>query len=602
MKRTVWCLGFLALIFCVGQNGFSLSRWPNIISTIKSSKATVVSSNGQHNSSVSVKRKWSRNTCKTLVSNSSKSPIRIKEVILFEAINLFPPDTPISGEGFQMLSQTGGTLNAPVALGSFEDSKHYGMVEPKGYRVVYNLLYLNGREDRKYLLGFTSANRFVGKFYLSADTVRVVMDLENIELAAGETIDLEGFFMEDGKDRELLLSNFAEQVERAHPRRPSASPTGWCSWYCFGSQVTAQNVYDNLSAIKAEVPSLKYIQIDDGYQLNMGDWLSVGRSFSGGVTDVLGRIKEAGFEPAIWVAPFICDSTSSIFREHKDWLVKDENGHPLRSDKVGFGGWRRGPWYVLDGTNPHVQRHFETIFSTMREKWGCTYFKLDANYWGAIHDGKYYRANATRTEAYREGMKAIVKGAGPDAFILGCNHPLWPSLGLIHGSRSSMDVSRNWTNIKKTGKENLLRGWQNGRLWWNDPDCLLLTGDLPDNMFAFHASLLYATGGMLLSGDDVASIPKNRLIMLQKMAADGNTTTAKFVSEEFEIGWVNSKGSKKLVVLNWGDIPKSFKIPIDNPVVVRDFFSEKLVGHFDREIVLENFGGQLGCVYVVEEE
>ena len=72
-------------------------------------------------------------------------------------------------------------------------------------------------------------------------------------------------------------------------------------------------------------------------------------------------------------------------------------------------------------------------------------------------------------------MEAIARGAG-DAFILGCNHPIWPSLGLIDGARSSMDISRHWASIRDIGRQNLLRGWQNGRFWWNDPDCLLLSG------------------------------------------------------------------------------------------------------------------------------
>ena len=53
---------------------------------------------------------------------------------------------------------------------------------------------------------------------------------------------------------------------------------------------------------------------------------------------------------------------------------------------------------------------------------------------------------------------------------------------------------------------NLSRNWQNGRLWWNDPDCVLLTGDLTDNEYQFHATTIYATGGMVLSGDDLTKI------------------------------------------------------------------------------------------------
>jgi hypothetical protein len=74
--------------------------------------------------------------------------------------------------------------------------------------------------------------------------------------------------------------------------------------------------------------------------------------------------------------------------------------------------------------------------------------------------------------------------------------PIWPSLGLIHGSRSSGDIGRRWSTFAATARENLLRNWQNGKLWWNDPDCLCLSGNLPANEYSFHATAIYATGGM----------------------------------------------------------------------------------------------------------
>jgi alpha-galactosidase len=205
----------------------------------------------------------------------------------------------------------------------------------------------------------------------------------------------------------------------------------------------------------------------------MGDWLDSGKAFGGDVRGVLKEIRTRGFEPAIWVAPFIASEQSRLFREHPDWFVKDDVGLPLRSDRVGFGGWRLGPWYALDGTNPEAQDWLTKLFRTLRQEWGCTYFKLDATYWGTLPQGHRHDPNATRIEAYRRGMEAIRKGAG-DALIMGCNHPIWPSLGLVHASRSSLDIERSWKSFTSIGRENLLRGWQNGRLWWNDPDCVVL--------------------------------------------------------------------------------------------------------------------------------
>ena len=57
------------------------------------------------------------------------------------------------------------------------------------------------------------------------------------------------------------------------------------------------------------------------------------------------------------------------------------------------------PWFALDGTHPEVQAHLTGLFRTMRQEWGCTYFKLDANFWGAMHGGRLHDPKATRIEA-----------------------------------------------------------------------------------------------------------------------------------------------------------------------------------------------------------
>ena len=116
---------------------------------------------------------------------------------------------------------------------------------------------------------------------------------------------------------------------------------------------------DNLAAIARDAPQLKYVQLDDGYQPAMGDWLETGKAFGGDVQGVLQAIRKQGFEPAIWVAPFIAEAGSHVFQQHPDWFMKGDDGKPLPADQVTFQGWRRGPWYALDGTNPEVQKHLE---------------------------------------------------------------------------------------------------------------------------------------------------------------------------------------------------------------------------------------------------
>jgi alpha-galactosidase len=522
--------------------------------------------------------------------------VRLSEVVLFDVPHQLPPATTFYGEGFQMLSQTGGTLGAATDLGNYTDAKHYKLSEPPGGRAVYGLATFGEPGGRHHAAAFTSCRRFSGKFHVRADRVEAVIDTEGLLLGPGEEWPLEELAVFSGADRDELLAAVARRLDDHHPRlRVAAPPSGWCSWYCFGPRVTAAQVLANLEAIAKDVPALKYIQIDDGYQPAMGDWLDTGAAFGGDVQSVLKQIRERGFEPAIWVAPFIAEAGSRVFKEHPDWFVKDASGAPLRSDTVTFGGWRRGPWYAIDGTHPGAQTHLEHVFRTMRAAWGCTYFKLDATFWGAIHGGRFHDPNATRVEAYRRGMEAIRRGSG-DAFLLGCNHPIWPSLGLVHGSRSSNDIKRDWKRIAMTARENLSRNWQNGRLWWNDPDAIVLTGELALEEIRFHATAIYASGGMLLSGDDLSSIDRDRLAMLQRLLPPG-AVAARFGDEAMQVGTIDTPESRVACVLNWDDAPASVMFPVNRPSAVTEVWTGEDLGRREGSIPVK-LPARAGRVFV----
>ena len=114
-------------------------------------------------------------------------------------------------------------------------------------------------------------------------------------------------------------------------------------------------------------------------------------------------------------------------------------------------------------------------------------------------------------------------------------------------------------------------------LWWNDPDAVLLTGALSDNEFQFHATAAYASGGMVLSGDDLTSIPAPRLAMLRKLLPPTGTA-ARFQDASLRVGEIRLAKSRAYCVFNWGDTPQTVTFPFGAATRIKDFWSEEDLG------------------------
>jgi alpha-galactosidase len=174
---------------------------------------------------------------------------------------------------------------------------------------------------------------------------------------------------------------------------------------------------------------------------------------------------------------------------------------------------------------------------------------------------------------------------------------------LVHASRSSLDIERSWASFTGIGRENLLRGWQNGRLWWNDPDCVVLhdgaskdimdaggkfttAGKVPDAEYQFHATLIYATGGMLLSGDDLTRITPRRAEMLKKLVPPSGVC-ARFADETFSMGVTELKGRRMVSVFNWSDAPVQRTIPLTGKSRLTDYWTGETLGTHEKEFRIE---------------
>lgn len=495
------------------------------------------------------------------------------------------PNAKLIGDGFQMLAQTAGTVNHQVDIGRCPDNNDSYRIYPQDApKRFYNYLVLE-QADGYTLFGFTTCHRFAGYFEIATTAagtaIHAYLDGENSPIQYWETDQLENVCIITGDSLASIYGHYAELTQIHHPRRSGVTqnaPVGWCSWYAYYANVTELNIKQNVAEMHGDLDDLEWVLLDDGYQAFMGDWLTPSDKFSGGVKELIHAIKAQGKKPAIWMAPFIAQPESQIFKQHPEWFVKHSDGTLLKADDITYGGWRCTPWYILDTSHPEVQAHLTHVVKTMREDWGVELFKLDANYWGTLK-GERYQPGVTGVQAYRMGMEAIAAGAG-DAWLLGCNAPMWPSLGLVDAMRVSDDVERHPHRFEQIAKETFYRSWQHRQLWQIDPDCVTLTS-LPDQAtdaasYVFHRTAMLACGGLLLSGDPLPEITPfaktsfTQLIARQKR----NQQTATFSSLDLSHAQLAlTENSELHCLFNFNRDHQAFTLTAAQPAHWYDYWS-----------------------------
>jgi alpha-galactosidase len=458
------------------------------------------------------------------------------------------------------------------------------------------------------IVGFvTAADEFSQVWFdREESTLSSASYADGLFVEPGQSLVSETLYIEPTGDPLQSLERYGDVLgAEMHALPQNEVASGWCSWYRFWTGVTEADIVSNLDYLTAhrqELP-VQYVQLDDGYQADIGDWLTVNDKFPHGLKWLVDRIHEAGFQAGLWLAPFLAGANSQLYKDHPDWVVQHKPGTPY----VAMINWGQAN-YALDLSRDDVHEWLHHVFSTVTGVWGFDYVKIDFVYAGAV-DGIRAQEGTTRAQLYRRGLETIRKAVG-DRFILGCGNPMGPSIGLVNGARIGPDVAPFWDPLPFTPmaqrnakaepsalnsiRNTISRYWMHGRLWQNDPDCVLvrqLDTALTEDEARTLATVIAMTGGMVLDSDDLPALDRGRteiLSMLLPVYGKSATPVDLFAGEDIpRVLELDCETHRVIALFNWNSEAAEVTAPLNAHSYVFDVWRQEFLGEHQREVRLD---------------
>lgn len=504
-----------------------------------------------------------------------------------------------------------------------------GLLEPGKNPGSYAFLSVVEPQSRRGIVaGWLTHDRGSGVVFspVQGDALRVraQLDYGRLRLKPGESAAAEMFAIGYFDDARFGLEAYADAIAKIYAIKLPPQHPGFCTWYMEKhAQACDEKHLAELSEYAAK--NLKpfgfdFIQIDDEWQAglkvngpkkNFTTHAPAG-PYPGGMKATAETIKGFGLTPGIWFMPFAGTWKDPFFKDHQQWFVKGPDGKPF---DTSWGGT------CLDMTHPGARDYTRSVVQRIGNDWGYQLFKMDGFWTGSatrqiyVNDGykedgigeaEFFNPDKTNIEALRDGVKLVRKTAGPKVFLLGCcvsqnMRSFGGSFGLLDAMRVGPD-----TGAGKIGAPHASRLWfLNGRVWWNDPDCVSVRAATSLEQARLNASFTTIAGDLFYNSDWMPDFPPERLDILRRcMPAHNLTARPVDVFENqpariWHLADTREVRRRDVVALyNWGKelatiscMADRIGLPSAKGYVAFDFWENKFVPPFKDEVRAELTAG-----------
>lgn len=368
-------------------------------------------------------------------------------------------------------------------------------------------------KDKTTLFGsYNMANAYlVIKHLIKKKTLVLESDVKNLiiksEFILFDYIQLEGI-------KDDIINTYLSLFKAPH----ASKIKGYTSWYNHYQNINEDLIKEDLAGITCD--SYDLFQIDDGYQVFVGDWLKIdSKKFPNGLTEIVKKIHFKKLKAGIWLAPFVAETNSYLFKEHPEFFYY-ENGKPV------YAGCNWSGQLVLDFRRTDVKEYLKKVFNYFCDL-GFDLFKLDFLYAITLIKDPY----KTRSALMQEAM-LFLRDLLKDKLIIGCGVPLANAFSNVDYCRIGPDVSlifddvffmrimhRERISTKVTIQNTIYRSHLDGKVFLNDPDVYLLRDDnIKLNKKQKEALILinHLCGSVYFTSDNVKTYTEDKLLLLEK--------------------------------------------------------------------------------------
>lgn len=250
----------------------------------------------------------------------------------------------------------------------------------------------------------------------------------------------------------------------ATPLKDKITVGGWESWYNHYADINSSLIQGDLEGLSKTENLIKtrfldsnkpcVFQVDDGWEIALGDWNARRERFPHGMTALASSISGKKLIPGLWLAPFIIDWRSEFARSHRDWILRDERGKPLASGLNPLWGSAFGKdqpslpysYFCFDLSRDDVIDYLDSLMEKVVNVWGFRYIKLDFLFAGMLKGG--FKNGGAAYEWYDRAVRILTKRdvnkKGERVAYLGCGLPFEPSFNALPLSRIGTDTKEDW--------------------------------------------------------------------------------------------------------------------------------------------------------------